>query len=420
MESPLPLFRPAAVAARRNDGLGAIVLARPVSFTFMSGFLAALACGLLALGYFGRYTAHSTLRGRLVPERGVIDIASSQAGAIVEKRVVEGRRVAAGEVLFVVSSERLSRTGTATQEAIAEELLRRRRSLAAQIDTTHQLERTERVELAQRRAALRTEDASLERALAAQHQRLAIATEAIARYAAVRTAGFLSEEQWTLREAELLEQRSRVENLERERAVIARLLAELDGRAATLGPQYANAIAELERAVGATDLEIVENDAQRAVVLAAPQAGTVTGVVGEVGYSVERGAVLARVVPLDPVLVAELLAPSRAVGFLAAGKEVRLRYAAFPYQKFGHARGTVVAISQATLAAGDAAHAQGPFRSEPVYRVAVALDSQTMKAYGEAKRLLPGMEVEADALLDTRRLYEWVLEPLYALAGRTG
>jgi membrane fusion protein len=55
-----------------------------------------------------------------------------------------------------------------------------------------------------------------------------------------------------------------------------------------------------------------------------------------------------------------------------------------------------------------------------VYRVAVALDSQTMKAYGEAKRLLPGMEVEADALLDTRRLYEWVLEPLYALAGRTG
>jgi membrane fusion protein len=29
------------------------------------------------------------------------------------------------------------------------------------------------------------------------------------------------------------------------------------------------------------------------------------------------------------------------------------------------------------------------------------------------------MEVEADVLLETRRLYEWVFEPLYALAGKT-
>jgi hypothetical protein len=29
------------------------------------------------------------------------------------------------------------------------------------------------------------------------------------------------------------------------------------------------------------------------------------------------------------------------------------------------------------------------------------------------------MEVEADVLLETRRLYEWVLEPLYALVGTT-
>jgi membrane fusion protein len=28
------------------------------------------------------------------------------------------------------------------------------------------------------------------------------------------------------------------------------------------------------------------------------------------------------------------------------------------------------------------------------------------------------MAVEADVLLDTRRLYEWVLEPLYSLRGK--
>jgi membrane fusion protein len=50
----------------------------------------------------------------------------------------------------------------------------------------------------------------------------------------------------------------------------------------------------------------------------------------------------------------------------------------------------------------------------------VALASQTVNAYGAPRRLLPGMAVEADVLLERRRLYEWVLEPLYALAGRVG
>jgi membrane fusion protein len=32
--------------------------------------------------------------------------------------------------------------------------------------------------------------------------------------------------------------------------------------------------------------------------------------------------------------------------------------------------------------------------------------------------LLAGMAVEADVLLERRRLYEWVLEPLYTVTGR--
>ena len=53
-----------------------------------------------------------------------------------------------------------------------------------------------------------------------------------------------------------------------------------------------------------------------------------------------------------------------------------------------------------------------------MYRVVVTLRAQAVMAYGAPRRLLPGMEVEADVLLETRRLYEWALEPLYALAGR--
>lgn len=414
----LPLFRDPAIAARRSDVHGGIVLTRPFAFSALTAVFAGLASALSLFAYFGSYTAHSTLRGRVITERGVIDIASAQAGTIVEKRVAEGERVAAGTALYVVSTETLTETGTAAQRAIGEQLMQRRRSLDAQIAGTRVLERAERAAIDDRLAATRGEAQSLEEMIGVVRERLTLATQAMQRLDKIRERGFLAEEQWASREAELLEHRARLKQLERERSAVARLVAELDGRATTVGLQYANELAELERAVVATDLEIVENESRRATVVVAPAAGTATGVVGKAGQTVERGAVLARLVPDGASLLVELFAPSRAVGFVVPGSEVRLRYAAFPYQKFGHALGRVETVSLATLDTPNAVAVPG-LRPEPVYRVTVSLESQTLSAYGEARKLLPGMEAEADVLLETRRLYEWVLEPLYAAAEKT-
>jgi membrane fusion protein len=54
---------------------------------------------------------------------------------------------------------------------------------------------------------------------------------------------------------------------------------------------------------------------------------------------------------------------------------------------------------------------------EPYYRVVVALDLQSVMAYGKAEPLKPGMLLEADILGERRRLIEWVFEPLYSLNG---
>jgi membrane fusion protein len=413
----LPLFRDAAVAARRSHMHGGVVLSRPFAFSALTGLFAGLGAALLLFAYFGSYTANSTLRGRVITERGVIEIGSAQAGTIIEKRVAEGQRVTAGAALFVVSSDTLTEAGTAAQRAIVEQLVRRRRSLDAQIASTRSLEHAERAAIDERLAATHQEAESLEQMIATVRERLALATQAMQRLEKMRARGFLAEDQWVSREVELLEQRAQLQQLERERSALARLAAELEGRATTLGLQYANELAELQRAVGATDLEIVESESRRAAVVASPESGTATGVVAEVGQAVERGAVLARLVPDGAALLVELFAPSRAVGFVAPGSEVRLRYAAFPYQKFGHARGRVATVSLAALETTTAAAARPGWWAEPMYRVTVSLESQTLIAYGQPQRLLPGMEVEADVLLETRRLYEWVFEPLYALVG---
>jgi membrane fusion protein len=120
--------------------------------------------------------------------------------------------------------------------------------------------------------------------------------------------------------------------------------------------------------------------------------------------------------PADARLRAHLYAPSSAVGFLRADQPVLLRYQAFPYQKFGHHKGQVLQVSRTPLSAGELGLAPGG--AEPMYRVTVTLERQTVDAYGQAQPLAAGMQLEADVLLDRRRLIEWIFEPVLGLSGR--
>jgi membrane fusion protein len=58
--------------------------------------------------------------------------------------------------------------------------------------------------------------------------------------------------------------------------------------------------------------------------------------------------------------------------------------------------------------------------SEPVYRVRTQLTAQDMMAYGDAFPLKSGMLLEADIVLDSRSLLDWLLDPIYSLQGRVG
>jgi len=61
----------------------------------------------------------------------------------------------------------------------------------------------------------------------------------------------------------------------------------------------------------------------------------------------------------------------------------------------------------------------GPLQArEPVYRVDVALQNQTVSALGQELPLRPGMLVNADLLLEKRSILEWIFEPVLRLKGR--
>jgi membrane fusion protein len=55
---------------------------------------------------------------------------------------------------------------------------------------------------------------------------------------------------------------------------------------------------------------------------------------------------------------------------------------------------------------------------EPVFRVRVSLDRESISAYNETVSLQPGMLLSADIVFDRRSLLQWLFDPIYAVGGR--
>jgi membrane fusion protein len=100
---------------------------------------------------------------------------------------------------------------------------------------------------------------------------------------------------------------------------------------------------------------------------------------------------------------------------------VLLRYSAFPYQKFGQYWGTVTEVSHAALQSDELKSLVPTVppaeQSKTFYRVIVAPDRQEVTAYGRPEPLQASMQVEARVLLESRAIYQWILEPVYGLQG---
>jgi len=172
---------------------------------------------------------------------------------------------------------------------------------------------------------------------------------------------------------------------------------------------------ESERRRADIDQALAQNESTRSTVLRAPQDAIVSSVLVKPGQALAPGQVALALVPSGSDLEAVLLVPSRAIGFIEPGNAVVLRYAAYPYQKFGLHAGRVKSVSHNALNPAQVSSLSGLAPGEAMYRVTVALDDQSMDAYGRQEALKPGMALEADILLDRRRLIEWVFEPLLGI-----
>lgn len=409
-----PLFRPEVVEARRKGWLGSISLAQPLPLWLLATCVTAAAVAIGAFLAMGEYTRRSRVVGQLVPDLGLSTVVAPTTGIVDRLFPREGERVLAGAPLALVAAPRAMQGGMDAHGSIAEGIRRRRASLRAGTESQLALLTTRERGLREQLKAMEGEAVRLGEQIDNRARQVSLGRETLERYRRLRRQQYLSDTQVAQQQQAVLDLVAAHKGLQRQLAALHRDRARVEQALREIPAQRAAQQAATVRELALLDREQVQNDASGELLVEAPVAGLVASRLIEPGQAVQAGQPLLSLLPAGSHLQAQLFVPSRAVGFIEPGDEVLLRYQAFPYQKFGHHQGVVSRVSRSAVSPG-AGDGQG---GEPYYRVFVDIERQSITAYGRQEPLRPGMVLEADILGEHRKLYEWVLEPLYSVTGR--
>lgn len=411
-ESGPSLFRQHAVAHKAPKLFGGTIVRFGKTHTVLTVAAVTLALALILVLLFGNYERRERVPGYLTPTPGLVRVVPPRAGLITSLAVNDGQLVAVEQPLFSVSPKRGMAGGLDADAETVEGLIRERTTINARITREGLL------------AEMRSQDAlrridELKRQLPAVQSQKNLATQRadllnreFVRLESLRAGGHVSFSLMDERRGELLSVQKNVIAFSRElqglQADLAALQAELELiplQLAARQDEFSARLLEVERM-------LIEAEVQRETIVRAPISGRVTSLVAFPGQSVTPNQAMMAILPDESRLQAVLLVPSHAAGFIQPGQQVRLRFDAFPHQRFGVHAGSVYSVSRTMLNPGDQV---GPLLLQiPAYRVIATLDEEAVMAYGEAIPLQPDMILQADVIRERMRIIEWIFDPVRA------
>ncbi|QNQ08194.1 HlyD family secretion protein [Sphingomonas alpina] len=405
------LFRTEVIEARRERLTGTVIAASPPGARIYGAMLAIAFALSVAVLLFGSFATRESVKGLVAPDLGIARVYPPGAVEVRAIHVAEGQQVAAGTPLVTVAVTQGRDAGGEGVAGQIREIDRQDGELARQSALAAELGTAETGGLGQQRAGIAAEIASLQR-----QRTLAAGQAELAESGSARAARLLREQAGTKRQVEdaraaALSRRAEVEALDQQiitqREALRRIGTDIAQRrlgSARSGAELAAQRADLAgRRAALARLDRLD--------LTAPVAGEISGLNAEIGQRVSPDSSLLTLIPSGSRMEVWLYVTSRAAGRVRIGQEVRLLFDAFPYQKFGSGRGNVVAISATPT--DPVLVDPGLKITDPVYRVRVRVDRVAgPRATAGLGQLRPGMTLNADLVLEQRKLWEVFFDPI--------
>lgn len=439
MHKALPLrgpdfsVAPSALTALRGEPPA--MLARGVLVAVVT--LVAL---LLLWAALGQVDIVASAEGRLVPRGYSKVVQPAQSGVVSKILVSEGDAVREGQLLLTLDARLADADTQASSRELALQRLTLRRIEAELSDQPLSLRTGEPAGLmaqvqaqwrARRKAlddALAQEAESLNRARADLQaaeqtqakfaQTLPLARQSAEAYRRLVTEGFVGELAAADRQREAIEKERDLGAQTAHVASLRAAVAQASARGLNVHSQYRSQL-EGERIEATKFINRHEQDLDKARLRAAqleiraPHDGVVKDLtVRTIGTVVDSGAVLLGVVPLSEPLQAEVAVDNADAGFVTVGQAVKLKVAAYPFQRHGLLEGRVALLS------ADTSMPQNNERPVPSYRALITLGTVQMNSAiaGGPLSLSPGMSVTAEIHQGRRSVLDYLLSPMKKVA----
>ncbi|HSB55919.1 MAG TPA: HlyD family efflux transporter periplasmic adaptor subunit [Gemmatimonadales bacterium] len=350
-----------------------------------------------------------TVSGRfsLAPRSGADPVRARKDGIVTGILVHEGDTVPAGATIALLRSPSLSdRFGdqrTLQTQARADQ--ERLRIASSQYDTRKRADEAE----ARR---LRTRIESLTRLIGSKQRRLALTRELADSAQSGYRSGAVNRVESVRLDLEVTTLSEEVQNatsdLEDAQADLARLAR--DGQARDL--EYQEIRRSLLESVETARIRIdalgrdLSDLTEAGLAVTAPCRGVVLRLhVSAAGAVVREGDIISEIACAGERLQAEFPVAQAGLPLIRPGQPVKLRYDAFPYQRYGVRFGTVRWVGPAGVSTSETGG----------FRVLVDLAEDSIRVRGQSRPLLAGMEGQADVVVGRRSLVSFAVEPVRAI-----
>ncbi len=410
------LFRDQVLEARNNRLTGKVILTQSPLFYIFPGTLFVILILSFILSMQVEYSRKETVNGYLIPKDGVIKIYPGREGVLDSLFVKEGQTVQVGDALAKIKNSQGLVSGEELSMAIRSELKTQINYLNIELKTNEVVFSKQEERVKRQIKRLKNNLVALEKAKSTTLKRMDIKSRKVRDNNVLLNRGFISTNDFSSIQEEYLLVVEAFNKLETDIASLVVRIDSLESELAALPEQELLSRVDTTRKISELNTELLEINNKYELVRIAPESGKVTAIQSAVGNQISSQTPLLYIIPENSPLEIELLLPTRSAGFVKNGDEVKIRFDAFPYQKFGVMNGIIINVDQAVVLPTDKIL---PLKfEEAMYRVRASLTSQSMSAYGKDFPLKPGMIAEADLVLEKRTLMEWLLEPIYAVKGK--
>lgn len=408
------LFRQEAIDHQKAKWAGRALLTSGFPAWIVACTCMSTICVLVVFLIAGTYTQRISVPAEVITQPHTIQMFSQQQGIIHKQFVDAPSLVNKGDRIYQIDVSRVTRSGNVSASAVVaiEAQMTQIDNMMAKLEDDRQSTLANlNTQLAQYTGTLKESEKQLE------NTRRAMETtrRTMENYEEYLRQGLVTKEQVSNHRAQFYQQQSAYQSLTTQVNQQGMEMTKLRSDIATRGISFENQLSQYKNQRSELQKQLAEADATGTLFVDSPVDGRLAAAAVTTGQMVNAGDLLAQIVPTaDYSYQLVLWLPNSGVPYVSVNDKVKIRYDAFPFEKFGQFSGRIMSLANVPSTAQEMSnYTNAPRDGQPYYKAIAHLDNDKFTYKQKALLLSSGMKAQVTLFLEERPLYQWMLSPFY-------